>query len=318
MRFFFVLWLQLCLAPWALAAGALITPQELNSALQAKGAQAQWRVIDIRDSFSFEQQHIPGSVNAPYSQWRATGANPGQVAPVAQLAQMLGQLGIQAQHRVVVASTGEDTLDFGAAARVYWTLKYLGVNHIALLEGGLFAWDEANLPMDAGPADAPQAVQFVPSLRTDWLANTDEVKQLVQSGRGRLIDARPKAFFSGLTRVPQAKAAGTLPGAVNLDNERWFDAQGARLVGKAKADELVQQTQMINGQPTVLFCNTGHLAATNWFVLSEVLGHTQVKLYPGSMVEWTQQSQALPMANEPRRWQQLWMDARLWYRQRFE
>lgn len=317
MRFFIVFLLQLGLASWVHAAGALISPQELDRALQAKTSASTWRVIDIRDPFSFEQQHIPGSVNAPSSQWRSTGSNPGQVPPVAQLARMLGQLGIETQHRVVVVSSGEDALDFGSAARVYWTLKFLGVNQLAMLEGGIFSWDEANLQLDSGPADAPTPTNFVPNLKTEWLANTDEVREMVQRGQGRLIDARPKAFFLGQTRVPQAKAAGTLPGAVNLDNERWFEAHGARLVGKALSDELVRQAQLIPGQPTVLFCNTGHLAATNWFVLSEVLGYPQMKLYPGSMVDWTQQSLALPMANEPRRWQQLWMDAQLWYRQRW-
>ena len=58
-------------------------------------------------------------------------------------------------------------------------------------------------------------------------------------------------------------------------------------------------------QPTVSFCNTGHWAATNWFVLSEMLGQPDVKLYPESMVGWSRAG--LPMANVPGRLQQFWI-----------
>jgi thiosulfate/3-mercaptopyruvate sulfurtransferase len=58
-------------------------------------------------------------------------------------------------------------------------------------------------------------------------------------------------------------------------------------------------------QPTVSFCNTGHWAATNWFVLSEVLGQKDVKLYPESTVGWSQAG--LPMTNVPTRLAQFWL-----------
>jgi thiosulfate/3-mercaptopyruvate sulfurtransferase len=61
----------------------------------------------------------------------------------------------------------------------------------------------------------------------------------------------------------------------------------------------------------VSFCNTGHWAAINWFVLSEVLGQSGVQLYPGSMVEWSRAG--LPMDHVPGRAEQLWAQLRtLW------
>jgi len=303
----------------AFALSALITPDQLNQLMKnTHPSSTSVRVIDVRDDFSFEQDHIPGSLNAPYSQWRGPASNPGQLPDLAQLVQLVRKLGIEPGQLVVVASSGEDGLDFGAAARVYWTLKYLGVKQLALLQGGLFAWDEAGLPLSSGPAPLPATSRFEATPQTQWLAGIDEVRREIKTGRARLVDARPKAFFMGQSRVPQAKAAGTLPGAVHLDNERWFDQGGAKLISVQQGRDLVNTLQIAPGQPTVLFCNTGHLAATNWFMLSEVLGLNQVKLYPGSLVEWTQQPQALPMANEPGRVQQLWLDAQMWYRQRFE
>ena len=63
---------------------------------------------------------------------------------------------------------------------------------------------------------------------------------------------------------------------------------------------------------TVSFRNTGHWAATNWFAMSEVLGQKNVKLYAGSMVEWSQDPNGLPMANVPGRTTQLLQDAKAW------
>ena len=51
--------------------------------------------------------------------------------------------------------------------------------------------------------------------------------------------------------------------------------------------------------PAVSFCNTGHWAATNWFVMSEIAGNKEVKLYPESIVGWSKSP--LPMENEPSR-----------------
>ncbi len=52
------------------------------------------------------------------------------------------------------------------------------------------------------------------------------------------------------------------------------------------------------------YCNTGHWAATDWFVLSEVLGRKDVKLYPGSMVEWTADARR-PVESQRTKWDDL-------------
>ena len=59
--------------------------------------------------------------------------------------------------------------------------------------------------------------------------------------------------------------------------------------GKLKAaSELEQLFAVVPQGPVVSYCNTGHSAAANWFVLSEVLGRDEVALYDGSMTDWTQ------------------------------
>ncbi len=63
------------------------------------------------------------------------------------LEKLLRQLGLTAQQPIVVYSSGADETDFGAAARVYWTLKYLGLTDLSILNGGLQQWQKAQQPL---------------------------------------------------------------------------------------------------------------------------------------------------------------------------
>ncbi|MDY0207426.1 MAG: hypothetical protein RBR82_12515, partial [Pseudomonas sp.] len=73
----------------------------------------------------------------------------------------------------------------------------------------------------------------------------------------------------------------------------------------AEIKALVREQGLDQAQETVSFCNTGHWAATNWFVLSELAGLKDVRLYPASLAEWTQDTAGLPMDNTPSRFEQL-------------
>jgi thiosulfate/3-mercaptopyruvate sulfurtransferase len=301
----------------AAAISPLMTPETLSQALEHR--PGQWRIVDIRDPVSFEDQHVPGALNLPFNAWRGPENNPGGVPALSVWLQLIDQLALGPQQPVAVMAYGTDAADFGASARVYWTLKSLGVQRLAIVQGGFSAWELAGLPTQSGPALVPPPPQrrLVPQLRNDWLATTPQVLAHIQRHDAQLFDARTEAFYKGLTRVPAAKAAGTLPQALLLDSTRWFTPGSNASPNPQRITQWAQQQALPSGA-TVVFCNTGHLAATNWFVLSEWLGWSQVKLYPGSMVEWTQHQTALPLSNEPRRWSQLWLDAQLWYQQRFQ
>ena len=129
-------------APAAWAAQPLLTPAELK----AHTTQATPpRVIDIRDPASYGAQHIPGAVNAPYGKWRGPASNPGELPDLPRLTALVQSLGLTPTTHAVVVSTGADPTDFGAAARVYWTLKLLGLKELSILNGGMKAWGQAGL-----------------------------------------------------------------------------------------------------------------------------------------------------------------------------
>ncbi len=294
------------------AAQPLLSPQEL----QPKLADPNVRVIDIRESKVYLADHIPGSVNAPYVHWRGPATNPGELPPLPKLKELVQNLGLGPSVHAVVVSSGADASDFGASARVYWTLKALGLKELSVLNGGVKAWTGAKLPLNKENVLVPTS-NYEPALDMSLIATTQEVAQRVKSGDAVLIDARPASFFNGETRAPMAKVPGTLPGAVNLRHDKWFVDGSAVFVPESQARQIAAASPIDPAKQTVSFCNTGHWAATNWFAMSEVLGQTNVKLYPASMTEWSRDPN-LPMDNVPSRVAQLVIDAKLWANKTFK
>ena len=97
--------------------------------------------------------HIPGSVHSDYDKagWRVTRNNVPFMVPTApELEKLIGDLGIDENSHVVVVPAGVNVLDFGSAARAYWTLKYVGVKNVSILDGGIAAWRQAGLPIESG------------------------------------------------------------------------------------------------------------------------------------------------------------------------
>jgi thiosulfate/3-mercaptopyruvate sulfurtransferase len=262
----------------------LLDPASLAE-MQSEGAT----LLDIRSPREYATAHIPGAVNAPYGAWRGPAENPGEPLDDARLTALLQVLGITPESRVVVAHAGVDRTDFGAAARVYWTLKSAGLDRIAILNGGTRGWVAAGRPLSVEPTvPEPSKARF--SLSEDWTADSGEIARAVSGDRAAtLVDARPEDFHAGEAKHPAAEKAGTIPGSRNLLHETWFGEEPTE-IGPAERVAALAQEAGIGGEGEVVsFCNTGHWAATNWFALSELAGIEDVKLYPESMVGWTRE-----------------------------
>ena len=294
------------------AAPPLLSPGELKALLK----QPEVRVIDIRDAESYGEGHVPGAVLAPYGSWRGPAANPGELPALPKLTELVRRLGLSPTTHAVVVSSGANVTDFGAAARVYWTLKVLGLKELSVLNGGMDAWERAELPSETA-ANTATPSSFSPKLDTSMIATREEVRAQIESGKGRLVDARPAEFFRGDTRHQAALVPGTLKGAVNVEHSRWFEPGKTTFVNTEEARKIAATVPGSPDAETVSFCNTGHWAATNWFALSEVAGQKNVKLYAGSMVDWTQTFSAALMDQVPGRLRQLSLDVRGWFARTF-
>lgn len=293
----------------AIAFGPIVSPQELKT-LASRG---DVRILDIRETQgtpeapNYDAGHIPGSVSAPYSSFRGNKSNPGRPVPEAKLSALLGTIGVTPDTKIVITNRGTDATDFGAAARVYWTLKVAGLKSIAILDGGLKGWASAGYALST---EKPSIKPTTLSLKYDESAivTIDEVSQALGSkdSKTKLVDARPAGFFKGEVRHDAASRYGTLPGAQNFSHDQWFLPKSATLKPRSEIESLAKRAGLLHDQETVSFCNTGHWAATNWFILSELLGQKGVKMYPESVVAWSKTD--LPLDNEPGRAGTLWRD----------
>ncbi|MDB5589922.1 rhodanese-like domain-containing protein [Enterovirga sp.] len=267
----------------------LVSVGDLASAL----GQHATLVLDIRSAVdgggraAFEAGHIPGAVHTDYVQdgWRATrGGGAGMLPEPEALSALFGRIGIEPGTHVVVAPAGVSSGDFSAAARVYWTLKTAGHTAVSLLDGGTAAWAAAGQPLETGPGASRPANPYPVLIDASLRATVDQVEQAVREGSATLVDTRNLESFEGREQSKQAARAGRIPGSVHQPGARAYDPATNRLRPRPELESLFATEP---GRPVIPFCNTGQQAATNWFVLSEVLGQPAVRLYDGSMSEWT-------------------------------
>lgn len=267
-------------------------------------------ILDVRSALdgggteAYLRAHIPGAVHSDYDKagWRVTrNGVPFMVPTVAELEKLIGELGIDEDNRVVVVPAGVHVTDFSAAARVYWTLKLVGLKQISILDGGFAAWtaDTAN-PVQSGPV-TPSPKIFTATIDRRLIATPAEVETAQRTGAATLIDARSPALFAGHEKPPAASAYGHIAGAINLDNATFYDDKTNRLRPSA---ELAAIAVRLPKAPAIAYCNTGHWAATDWFVLSELLGRADTRIYDGSIIEWTS-NPSHPVASSRTKWDDL-------------
>ena len=248
--------------------------------LAAHAQDAHLVILDIRPAAAYAAGHVPGAVGADYehSGWRVRlpdGAG-GALPPIPAISRVIADHGIGNADRTVIVST-----DFAAAARIFWTFEVLGDHRVSILDGGWQGWQAAHGAVSTiavTPHVAVFTAHYDPSIR----ARLPEVAHDIRTGAATLVDARPPAQWNGTAKTKDVAEYGHLPRAV------WVDQRDALTDGKLKPKaELAALFAAVGPKPATTYCNTGHLAAADWFVLSQVLGHKDVKLYDGSMSEWT-------------------------------
>ena len=253
-------------------------------------------LIDLRskiDGGSYETYlvgHIPSSVHSDYLKdgWRVGRDDVVGLLPTEKQFEVLARkLGVSQDSHVVLIPAGVSSTDFGSSARAYWTFKVFGHEKVSILNGGYASWIAAHPELiERGAPASPAPGDFVARFQPQGYIATDEVAQLVgKTDTATLLDGRNEAQYYGEAKHPKAVQPGRIPGAQLLFQEIAYDVDNNQLKSVGKLQALYADVRA--DQPVISYCNTGHWAATNWFVLSEVLGRNDVKLYDGSMVEWT-------------------------------
>lgn len=248
--------------------------------------------LDVRGKIDYMRGHVPGALNTSLGRdgWRVRDANgvPGMLGKPDVLAKLIGGFGIDNLAHVVLVPWGYSSGDMGTATRIYWTFKVLGHDAVSIVNGGMAAYtDVAGNPLEKGRMKTkPTAKTFTVNLRADMIATKNDVKMALKKGTP-LVDNRAGSQYLGVTQSGATARPGTLPGAKNLPQD-WLTENGG---GEFRDKSVLAKLFELAGLPTegdqITFCNTGYMASVGWFAASEVLGNKKVKMYDGSMAEWT-------------------------------
>lgn len=284
----FLVFAALLLPLTALAKG--IDPIVSTDWLQQNLKNAKLIVVDLRKVEDYQAGHIPGSVNAFYGSWSVkVGTLLNELPPVDDLADVIGDTGIDKDALVGLVGKTEKVPEQFDMTRVAWTLKYMGVENVAILNGGITQWVKENRPLSKDPVKA-KAKSFNPAVNQGLFVGKAYV--LNNLGKATILDTRAPAFFEGKEKLEFVPNTGRIKGAVNLPVGQLYTPEG---LYKSK-DELAALAEKAAGKDLnkeiIVYCDTGK-TCTGWaFVMTKLLGYKNVKVYDGSFMEWATDANA--------------------------
>lgn len=265
----------------------LVSPDLLNQNLD----NPNWVLVDCRFSlansgaggYAYRHGHIPHARYAHLDNdlssaiTRFTGRHP--LPGFTALAKKLGAWGIANDSQVVAY----DDAGGAFAGRLWWLLRCMGHDKVAVLDGGIQHWQRLGFALTT-TLPRPKPGTFRPYLNTAHWLNAQQVQTGLAKKVIRLIDARTPERYRG-EQEPIDPVAGHIPGAVNRAFQLNLDKQGLFL----SADSLRAQFKQLIGatapEQVVHYCGSGVTACHNLLAM-EHAGLTGSKLYAGSWSEW--------------------------------
>ena len=231
--------------------------------------------------------HIPGAVYADLTQDLSggkTGANGRHPLPDPQaLVQTLGRLGIAGGVQVVAYDQENGMF----ASRLWWLLRWLGHDAVAVLDGGFKRWVAEGRPVERGETSRPARV-FTGSPRAGMAVDVRTVASHLGAGGPRLVDARAPERYRGETE-PIDKVGGHIPGAKNHFFQWNLDEQGLFRTPEELRAKITASVGDGPADQIVCYCGSGVTACHNLLAF-EHAGLTGAKLYAGSWSEWSSDS----------------------------
>ena len=244
-------------------------------------ARPDLRIVDVRPREAYDEGHIPGAVHLGADDViDPIGHVDGTLLPDAQLADMLGALGIDRETRVVLY---DDRGGFHAA-RLFWMLEYFGHRHVAILNGGFPKWVEEGRDTTTVVPQVPRR-DFGMTPMPRRLATADWLMDRRGDASTVVIDVRPGHLYAA-GHIPWAR---NIPWSQNLTEDGTLKS-GAALKAHFEAHGVTADSNV------VVHCQVGKAAAHSYFAL-RLLGYPQVRSYDRSWAEWGSAGD-LPVATE--------------------
>lgn len=253
---------------------------------------ATYAIVDCRFDLQHENwgreqfrgAHIPGAVYASLADDLAgerNGRNGRHPVPsIDALAATFGRLGIDRETQVVVYD--QDTGLY--ASRLWWSLRYLGHDAVALLDGGWAKWIREGRPVTSGD-EARRPAVFVATPRPNLRVDLTDVAARIGDADTLLVDARGPERFEGQSE-PLDRIAGHIPGAANHFYKWNLADDGTMLPPEQLRENFTHLLGRRSPARTVMYCGSGVSACHNLLAMAHA-GLDGTPLYPGSWSEWS-------------------------------
>ncbi|MEM6349617.1 MAG: sulfurtransferase [Cyanobacteria bacterium P01_D01_bin.14] len=230
----------------------------------------------------YQQGHIPGAyhldLNRDLSSPVAAHGGRHPLPDWAAFVDRLNLTGVQSEPPTQVVIY--DDARFAFAARLWWMLRYLGHERVALLDGGWGAWQQAGLPVEQREP-RPRIGRFIPQPLPSWTVSIEGLRQRQTDLGSLLIDSRAPERFRG-EQEPIDPIAGAIPGAINAF---WQDVTNEAGYLKPSAELARHWAKVDDADEVVVYCGSGVTACVNLFSMA-VAGKPMGKLYPGGWSDW--------------------------------
>ncbi|MDJ0736730.1 MAG: sulfurtransferase [Nostocaceae cyanobacterium] len=266
------------------------TPKVVNCDwLQQHLEDPQVVIVDCRFSLAqpqlgqqqYQASHIPGAYYLNLNQDLSSpvqkhgGRHP--LPNADEFAQKLSAMGVNWGQTLVVAY---DDSRFAFAARLWWLLRYLGHEQVAVLNGGFTAWLEAGYGV-TDEISTPRMATFIPQVRDRMVVDIETVKSRKDMSGVVLVDSRDSDRYQGITE-PIDPVAGHIPGAINYPWKEVTDSRGFLISSK---EQQSRWSKLAGNNEIMVYCGSGVTACVNLLSL-ELAGIQGAKLYAGSWSDW--------------------------------
>ena len=237
-------------------------------------------IIDVRSSEEYLLEHIPGAINLPDSLSYHDRTVSGLIIKPNQAQKLFRSLGLHTDQNLVIYDDGS----LVKSARVLWMLEVYGFSKVKILNGGIQAWRNMNLPLTdkVGPITPSD---YVVQINPNRIASKFATQLAMLNPRQTIVDARPMAAFDGKTS--SAVRFGHIPGAINFPVQNNFitkqdETDMRKLLESSQLSEIYRHLPKDN--KIIIYCEEGTGSSTNYLVLRE-LGYN-VANYDASWREW--------------------------------
>jgi thiosulfate/3-mercaptopyruvate sulfurtransferase len=242
---------------------------------------ASWYMpADKRDAKAeFEAAHIPGAVFYDLDALSDHSTDLPHMMPAPEnFARDMASLGIGDGDMVVVY----DGAGMFSAPRVWWMLRTMGHDTVAVLDGGLPKWKAEGRALDKGPA-APKPASFTSKPVAGQIRDFDYVRAAL--GKTQILDARSAPRFTAVEKEPRPWVrSGHMPGATNVHFRAVLNGDNT-LKSEDDLKKMFAEKGVDLRAPIITSCGSGVTASILMLALAQ-LGAPQTSLYDGSWTEW--------------------------------